>query len=168
MNALLLTLALLCQTGHTYIPGLDPQPGTHWAAGFAPTVAARIRLYDTQMTDRYAASIGWPHRLNGLVYDDLDRTGRRELMSQQLAWMKEWGNPPLPGQIHHRPDQVPAYVRSHPQMLHGGRPIPNLSSEERRGFGGRMTVMEAIRNVKRLRAARERAATEAERSNPMR
>jgi hypothetical protein len=154
MNVLILTMALFCQTG------LDPQPGTHWPAGFAPNVASRMRLYDIQMTDRFAASIGWPHKLFGLHYDALDRDGRRELLNQQVAWAKEWGNPPLPGAIRLRPDQVPAYVRRHPEMTRGARPIPfNVwSRTERGGFGGGMTVMEAIRNGQRIRRERERAA----------
>jgi hypothetical protein len=159
MNVLLLSLALLCQTR------LDPQPGTHWPAGFAPNVASRMRLYDVQMTDRFAASIGWPHRLNGVLFQNLDQAGRHQLLDQQVAWAKEWGNPPLPGAIRLRPDQVPGYIRNHPEMTRGARPIPYLSPEERRGFGGGMTVMEAIRNGQRIRAARERAARSSERPN---
>jgi hypothetical protein len=167
MNVLILTMALFCQTGHTYIPGFDPQPGTHWPGGFAPNVASRIRLYDIQMTDRFAASIGWPHRVDGKIYDQLDRDGRRELMDRQLDFLHEWGNPPVPGQIRLRPDQVGAYVRNHPEMTRGARPIPRLSQEERRGFGGGRTYQEVMRGV-RARAARERAARSTERTNPTR
>jgi hypothetical protein len=54
---------------------------------FGMPMGGRIREFDLLINDYGAASIGWPHKLDGKTYGELDGKGREKLMALQMKWV---------------------------------------------------------------------------------